>query len=73
MATADRDANILRGEGDAEATAIYAQAYNQDRELYSFLRSMEAYRSSFNNKQDILVVSPKSDFFRYLDNSKGSK
>ncbi|NLW04925.1 MAG: protease modulator HflC [Pseudomonadaceae bacterium] len=73
LATADRDANILRGEGDAEATAIYAQAYNQDRELYSFLRSMEAYRSSFNNKQDILVVSPKSDFFRYLDNSKGSK
>lgn len=73
LATADRDANILRGEGDAEATAIYAQAYNQDRELYSFLRSMEAYRSSFNNKQDILVVSPKSEFFRYLDNSKGSQ
>lgn len=73
LATADRDANILRGEGDAEATAIYAQAYNQDQELYSFLRSMEAYRSSFNNKQDILVVSPKSEFFRYLDNSKGSQ
>ena len=73
LATAERDADILRGEGDAEATSIYAKAYNQDRELYSFLRSMEAYRSSFNNKQDILVVSPKSDFFRYLDNSKGSK
>ena len=73
LATAERDADILRGEGDAEATGIYAKAYNQDRELYSFLRSMEAYRSSFNNKQDILVVSPKSDFFRYLDNSKGSK
>lgn len=73
LATAERDADILRGEGDADATRIYAQAYNQDRELYSFLRSMEAYRSSFNNKQDILVVSPKSEFFRYLDNSKGSK
>ncbi|WP_027847932.1 protease modulator HflC [Marinospirillum minutulum] len=73
LATAERDADILRGEGDAEATSIYAKAYNQDRELYSFLRSMEAYRNSFNNKQDILVVSPKSDFFRYLDNSKGSK
>lgn len=73
LATAERDADILRGEGDAEATGIYAKAYNQDRELYSFLRSMEAYRTSFNNKQDILVVSPKSDFFRYLDNSKGSK
>lgn len=71
LATADRDADILRGEGDAEATSIYAKAYNQDRELYSFLRSMEAYRSGFNNKQDILVVSPKSEFFRYLDNSKG--
>ncbi len=73
LATAERDANILRGEGDAAATAIYAQAYNQDKELYSFLRSMEAYRNSFNNKQDILVVSPKSEFFRYLDNSKGSQ
>lgn len=73
LATAERDADILRGEGDAEATRIYAKAYNQDRELYSFLRSMEAYRNSFNNKQDILVVSPKGDFFRYLDNSKGSK
>ncbi len=73
LATAERDADILRGEGDAEATRIYAKAYNQDRELYSFLRSMEAYSNSFNNKQDILVVSPKSDFFRYLDNSKGSK
>ncbi|HKM16526.1 MAG TPA: protease modulator HflC [Marinospirillum sp.] len=73
LATAERDADILRGEGDAEATGIYARAYNQDRELYSFLRSMEAYRATFNSKQDILVVSPKSDFFRYLDNAKGSK
>lgn len=72
LATAARDADILRGEGDAEATRIYARAYNQDRELYSFLRSMEAYRATFNSKQDILVVSPKSDFFRYLDNAKGS-
>lgn len=73
LATADKEANILRGEGDAEATAIYAKAYNQDKELYSFLRSMEAYRTSFSSKQDILVVSPKSEFFRYLDNSKGRK
>lgn len=73
LATAERDADILRGEGDAEATGIYARAYNQNRELYSFLRSMEAYRVSFNNKQDILVVSPKSEFFRYLDNSQGKE
>lgn len=71
LATAQRDADILRGEGDAEAAAIYANAYKQDPELYSFLRSLEAYRSSFSNKQDILVVSPKSEFFRYLEGSTG--
>jgi membrane protease subunit HflC len=71
LATAQRDADILRGEGDAEAAGIYARAYKQDAELYSFLRSLEAYRSSFNSKQDILVVSPKSEFFRYLEGSKG--
>lgn len=71
LATAQRDADILRGEGDAEAAGIYANAYKQDAELYSFLRSLEAYRSSFSNKQDILVVSPKSEFFRYLEGSTG--
>ena len=71
LATADKDANILRGEGDAEATAIYAQAFNQDREFYSFMRSLEAYQASFSNKNDILIVSPKSEFFRYLENSQG--
>ncbi|MBE0505755.1 MAG: protease modulator HflC [Marinospirillum sp.] len=71
LATAQRDADILRGEGDAEAAGIYANAYKQDAELYSFLRSLEAYRSSFSSKQDILVVSPKSEFFRYLEGSKG--
>lgn len=71
LATAQRDADILRGEGDAEAAGIYANAYKQDAELYSFLRSLEAYRSSFNSKQDILVVSPKSEFFRYLEGPKG--
>lgn len=71
LATAQRDADILRGEGDAEAAGIYANAYKQNPELYSFLRSLEAYRSSFSNKQDILVVSPKSEFFRYLEGSTG--
>ncbi|SFX31346.1 membrane protease subunit HflC [Marinospirillum alkaliphilum DSM 21637] len=70
LATAQRDAEILRGEGDAEAARIYAQAYQQDPELYSFLRSLQAYRESFSSKQDIMVLSPKSDFFRYLEGSR---
>jgi modulator of FtsH protease HflC len=70
LATAQRDAEILRGEGDAEAARIYAQAYQQDAELYSFLRSLQAYRESFSSKQDIMVLSPKSDFFRYLEGSR---
>ena len=71
LATAQRDADILRGEGDAEAAGIYAKAYQQDPDLYSFTRSLQAYRESFNSKQDILVVSPKAEFFRYLENSSG--
>lgn len=71
LATAQRDADILRGEGDAEAAGIYARAYQQDPDLYSFTRSLQAYRESFNSKQDILVVSPKAEFFRYLENSSG--
>lgn len=70
-AEAYRDSELLRGEGDAKASAIYASAYNQDPEFYSFQRSLNAYRSSFSNKGDIMVVDPKSDFFRYLNNSKG--
>lgn len=71
LATAQRDAEILRGEGDAEAAGIYARAYQQNPDLYSFTRSLQAYRESFSSKQDILVVSPKAEFFRYLENSSG--
>lgn len=73
LATAQRDADILRGEGDAEAAALYAQAFEQDSQFYSFLRSMEAYREAFSSKDDIMVVSPKSDFFRYLETSEGRR
>lgn len=72
LANAHKDSSIIRGKGDAQATETYAKAYNQDRELYSFLRSMEAYSKSFKTKEDLLVVSPKSDFFRFLENSKGT-
>ncbi len=72
-AEAYRDSELLRGEGDAEATSIYASAYNQDPEFYRFVRSLTAYKETFKGKQDLLVVDPDSDFFRYLNSSKGRK
>lgn len=73
LADAERNARQLKGEGDAQAAQIYAQTYNKNPEFYSFLRSMDAYRNSFNSKQDVLVVEPDSDFFRYLNSSSGKK
>ncbi|SMF51754.1 protease FtsH subunit HflC [Alteromonadaceae bacterium Bs31] len=70
-AEAYRDAELLRGEGDARAAAIYAAAFNKDAEFYSFMRSLSAYRKTFSGKQDILLVDPDSEFFRYLKDSKG--
>jgi membrane protease subunit HflC len=66
LANAYRDAEELRGEGDAEAAGIYAAAYQQDPEFYSFVRSLNAYKQSFSNKGDIMLVEPDSDFFKYL-------
>lgn len=70
-ANAFRNAERIRGEGDALAAAIYAKAYKQDPEFYSFVRSLNAYKQSFKNKDDLLVVDPQSDFFRYLKDSSG--
>ena len=70
-AEAYREAELLRGAGDARAAAIYAEAFNKDKEFYAFLRSLEAYRESFNNKGDMMLVDPDSEFFRYLKDSKG--
>lgn len=70
-AQAYREAEQIRGEGDAKAAAIYANAYNSDPEFYSFLRSLQAYRESFSNKSDLLLIDPDSAFFKYLDNPKG--
>ncbi|MBL8432077.1 MAG: protease modulator HflC [Dechloromonas sp.] len=66
IANAYRDAQKIKGEGDAQATAIYAQAFSQNPEFYAFYRSLEAYRGSFRNKSDVLVVEPGSDFFKYM-------
>lgn len=67
LAEAYREAEELRGQGDAIATAIYADAYGLDKEFYAFYRSLQAYRESFGNKEDILVLTPDSEFFRYMD------
>lgn len=72
-AEAYRDSEQIRGEGDAKAAAIYASAYNKDPEFYSFMRSLNAYKETFKGKDDVMLVDPDSDFFRYLKDSKGGK
>jgi membrane protease subunit HflC len=69
LAQAYRDAQRIKGEGDARATAIYARAYEQNPEFYAFYRSLEAYRASFRSRNDVLVLEPNSEFFKYLRSS----
>ena len=69
VAQAYRDAQRIKGEGDARATAIYARAYEQNPEFYAFYRSLEAYRASFRGRNDVLVLEPNSEFFKYLRSS----
>lgn len=66
MAEAYRDAQRIRGAGDAEATDIYARAYEVDEDFYSFFRSLQAYRATFRSRDDLFVLEPDSEFFRYL-------
>ena len=74
IANAYKEAQRIKGEGDAKAAAAYAQAYSQNSEFYAFYRSLEAYRSSFKNRSDVLVLEPNSEFFKYLKGpGKGSK
>ncbi|CAM2992820.1 protease modulator HflC [Vibrio mytili] len=72
LAEADKTARVTRGEADAKAAKVYAQAYNKEPEFFSFLRSLRAYEKSFSSKSDILVLDPKSDFFQYMNHSKGT-
>lgn len=72
LADAERNARQLRGEGDALAAQIYADAYSKNAEFYSFLRSMDAYKKSFNSKQDVMVIAPDSEFFKYMNRAKGN-
>ena len=66
VADAYKDAQRTKGEGDAQAARIYAEAFNRNPEFFSFYRSMEAYRQSLRNKSDVMVLDPSSDFFKYL-------
>lgn len=71
IAEAYREAQRAKGAGDAKATAIYAEAYGQSPDFYAFYRSLEAYRESFANKSDLVVVDPSSEFFRFMKDSDG--
>jgi membrane protease subunit HflC len=71
LANAYRDAETIRGEGDAQATEIYAASFGKDKEFYDLYRSLNAYQASFNGKNDILLLRPDSDFFKYFNNPKG--
>lgn len=69
LAEAYRDAQKVKGQGDAQAAAIYGRAFSKNPEFYAFYRSLDAYRSSFKSRSDVLVVEPNSEFFKYLKNS----
>ena len=74
IADAYKEAQRIKGEGDAKAAAAYAQAFGQNPEFYAFYRSLEAYRSSFKDRSDVLVLEPNSEFFKYLKGpGKGGK
>jgi membrane protease subunit HflC len=74
IANAYKEAQRIKGEGDAKAAAAYAKAYGENAEFYAFYRSLEAYRSSFKDRSDVLVLEPNSEFFKYLKGpGKGTK
>jgi membrane protease subunit HflC len=73
LADAYRDGQKIRGEGDAKAAEIYANAYTQDAEFYAFYRSINAYKRSIGNSGDLLVLDPNNEFFRYLNQSSGER
>lgn len=71
LANAQRDAEEVRGEGDAVAADLYAQAYNRNQEFYAFYRSLQAYRDTFRSEEDVLVMDPESEFFDYFKTQGG--
>ncbi len=74
ISEAYREAQRIKGEGDAKAAAIYAQAYSLNPEFYAFYRSLDAYKESFKHRSDVLVLDPNSEFFKYFKNpGRGGK
>jgi membrane protease subunit HflC len=71
LARGNRDAEVIRGEGDAQAAETYARAYQRYPDFYSFHRSLEAYRNSIGQPNDVLVIAPKGEFFKYLKQPGG--
>ena len=71
VAEAYRDAQKVKGEGDAKASSIFAESFGRDPQFAGFYRSLDAYRSSFASKSDVMVVDPSSDFFRAMRGSGG--
>ena len=72
IANAKRDAQKIKGDGDAKAARLYAREFGRDPEFAKFYRSLEAYRATFNSRNDVIVVDPSSEFFRYMRNPKAS-
>ena len=72
-ANAERDAARIRGEGDAQAAQIYAQAYGRDPEFFAFYRSLRAYRHAFGDGKNVLVIKPDDPFLQYFQNSAGKR
>ncbi|PAJ72489.1 protease modulator HflC [Pseudoalteromonas sp. NBT06-2] len=71
LAEAERNARTVRGEGDAAAAKIYATSYSKDASFYTFLRSLDAYKATFSSKSDVMVLSPDSDFFKFMKGIEG--
>ncbi len=71
VAEAYRDSEIVRGEGDAVATDTYAKAFSKDREFYKFYRSLTAYKNNFSSSEDVILLQPDSEYFKYFKNSQG--
>lgn len=69
LAEANRTAQEIKGAGDAEATSVYAQAFNKDQEFFKFYKSLDAYQNTFRDKSDLFIVDPGSEFMQYLQNS----
>lgn len=69
LSTAQKEANRIRGEGDAKAMEIYSAAYNRSPQFYEFYKSINAYKESFKDKDDILILKPEGDFFKYFNNA----